>query len=116
MNQAERRQTLIYVLCLRRHDKICNLAREFGVCERTIRYDVEALSCEYPIKTERGRHNGGVWVAEEYYLHQRSSGENVLNREQIDVLNKAISCMNNNHDKEVLNGIRIQFSPRPVVP
>lgn len=116
MNRTERRQTLIYVLCLRRHDKICNLAREFGVSERTIRYDIEALSCEYPVKMECGRYNGGVWIADGYYLYQRTSGENVLNKEQLDVLNRAMSCMSNDHDKDVLNGIRIQFAPRPVVP
>lgn len=32
-----------HVLCLRRHDTYDNLAHEFNVCKRTIRYDVAAL-------------------------------------------------------------------------
>lgn len=51
MGQTERRLNLLHILCLRRHDTYDNLAHEFNVCKRTIRYDVAALMCEFPIET-----------------------------------------------------------------
>lgn len=48
MKALERRQALIETLCKRRHDKVCNLAFEFGVNERTIRRDIEQLSLSFP--------------------------------------------------------------------
>ena len=47
MRQTERRLQLLHVLCLRRHDTYDNLAHEFNVCKRTIRYDVAALTCGF---------------------------------------------------------------------
>lgn len=63
---TERRAALLRVLCLRRHDTISNLAAEFGVSERTIRRDIEDLSCTEPIYTQSGRYGGGVYVSENY--------------------------------------------------
>ena len=56
MSPSERRQRLLEVLCLRRYDTCANLAHEFHVCQRTIRYDIEILMCSYPIETVRGRY------------------------------------------------------------
>ena len=39
MSASDRHQRLLEVLCLRRHDTYDNLAHEFNVCKRTIRYD-----------------------------------------------------------------------------
>ena len=51
----DRQQQLISLLCQRRSDSIQNLAMELGVCERTIRRDIEELTLTYPIETVRGR-------------------------------------------------------------
>ena len=60
MGTAERRRQMMLLLCRRRHETMRNLASEFGVSERTIRRDVEALSCTEPIYTQPGRYGGGV--------------------------------------------------------
>lgn len=68
VNITERRWKLLKLLCKRRYDKISNLAIEFGVSERTIRRDIEALSLYEPIYTMAGRYSGGVYVVEGYYF------------------------------------------------
>ena len=67
----ERREAILAVLCKRRQETIDNLAQEFGVSRRTIRYDIEELSCDYPIESMRGRDGGGVRVADGYYVGRR---------------------------------------------
>ena len=62
----DRQQQLISLLCQRRSDSIQNLAMELGVCERTIRRDIEELTLTYPIETVRGRYGGGVRMADWY--------------------------------------------------
>ena len=59
----DRQQQLISLLCQRRSDSIQNLAMELGVCERTIRRDIEELTLTYPIETVRGRYGGGVRIS-----------------------------------------------------
>ena len=63
----DRQQQLISLLCQRRSDSIQNLAMELGVCERTIRRDIEELTLPYPIETVRGRYGGGVRMAVWYF-------------------------------------------------
>lgn len=63
LNPWERRQKLLEVLCLRRHDTCVNLSHEFGVSVETIRRDIRELTCSYPVETVSGGH-GGVRVAE----------------------------------------------------
>ena len=53
MRPNERRAAIFDALCIRRHDTVENLASEFGVSEKTIRRDIEELSCSYPIETVR---------------------------------------------------------------
>ena len=55
MASTERRQKLLEVLCIRRHDTCDNLAHEFHVANSTIRRNLEILTCSYPIETVRGR-------------------------------------------------------------
>ena len=62
MTQTERRQELLEVLSRRRHDTYSNLACEFNVSRMTIRRDILALMCSYPIKTVHGGRHGGVKV------------------------------------------------------
>ena len=66
--EDERSATAAYqLLCQRRSDSIQNLAMELGVCERTIRRDIEELTLTYPIETVRGRYGGGVRMADWYF-------------------------------------------------
>lgn len=100
MSTNERRQRLLEVLCIRRHDTYDNLAHEFHVSKSTIRRDIAALTRDYPIITVSGRYGGGVWIEEGFYLKHRSK----LNPKQIAVL---ISVRNESvgERREVLNSI-----------
>ena len=60
MTPTERRQKLLELLCIRRHDTCDNLAHEFHVSSATIRRDIAVLTCSYPIETVCGRYGGGV--------------------------------------------------------
>lgn len=53
MTPTERRQRLLEVLCVRRHDTCSNLAHEFHVAKSTIHRDLDILTCSYPIETVR---------------------------------------------------------------
>ena len=55
----DRQQQIINLLCQRRSDTVQNLAAELGVCERTIRRDIEELTLTHPLETVRGRYGGG---------------------------------------------------------
>ena len=83
MTATERREAILDVLSQRRHDQVKNLAVEFGVTERTIRTDIEILSCSYPIETVRGRYGGGVRVADWYHRDRKT-----LSPEQVDLLKR----------------------------
>lgn len=83
MGAAERRQEIMRVLCRRRHETVKNLSFEFGVSERTILRDIEALSITEPIYTQCGRYDGGVYVTEGYKMDRMymTDGElTVLNK------------------------------------
>ena len=82
MSPSERRQELLETLCRRRRDTIGNLAQEFGVSKRTIRYDIEILSCSYPIKTISGN-GGGVKIEDWYHLNRKT-----LNPTQLELLTR----------------------------
>ena len=68
MRTTERRNAILKTLCRRRYETIPNLANEFEVSERTIRRDIEVLSYTEPIYTQTGRHSGGVYVVDGYYM------------------------------------------------
>ena len=67
MNPWERRQKILEVLCLRRHETTGNLAHEFNVSRGTIHRDLIILTCSYPIESIQGGH-GGVRVADWFHL------------------------------------------------
>lgn len=71
MTPSERRDAIIDVLCKRRQDTVANLAYEFGVSVRTIKYDIEELTLAHPIETIRGRYGGGVRIADGYYAGRK---------------------------------------------
>ena len=70
MNAHQRRQKILQILCLRKHEKICNLASELGVSERTISRDIVALSLEAPIYTIPGRYYSGVYIDKSFSLNK----------------------------------------------
>ena len=55
MNTMNRRMEIINILIIRRHITTNELAQELGVSTRTIQYDIQALSPDYPIYTKPGR-------------------------------------------------------------
>ena len=97
MRPNERRAAIFDALCIRRQDTVENLASEFGVSEKTIRRDIEELSCSYPIETVRGRYGGGVKVADWYHPHR-----NILSNEQQHVLSELLGTCNA-HQANVLH-------------
>ena len=105
MSPNERRQALLEVLCRRRHDTYDNLACEFGISKRTIRYDIEMLMLSYPIETVSGRYGGGVKVADWYHHNQKT-----LSPEQAALLKKLAPSLQGD-DLEVMNSIISQFAP-----
>lgn len=82
MSANERRMQILEVLCDRRHESIDNLAFEFGVSRRTIRYDIEMLTCSYPIYTTQGN-GGGVHVVDGYRF-----GRKYMTEEQTELLER----------------------------
>ncbi|MBP3652535.1 MAG: DeoR family transcriptional regulator [Clostridia bacterium] len=105
MTQTERREAIREYLFSERFANIENLANEFGVSKRTIRYDVEALTCLYPVETVRGRYGGGVKLAD-WYHPSRSK----LAPEQMALLKKLAPSLNGS-DLVVMNSIISQFAP-----
>ena len=67
VRNGDRQQQIINLLCQRRSDTVQNLAVELGVCERTIRRDIEELTLRYPLETVRGRYGGGIRMAAWYF-------------------------------------------------
>ena len=68
MNTMNRRIEIINILIIRRHTTANELAQELGVSIRTIQYDIQALSPQYPIYTKPGE-NGGLFIREDYNPH-----------------------------------------------
>lgn len=76
----ERRQLILEALSDRRFETVSNLAHEFGVSIRTIKYDLEILSCSAPIFTMQGN-GGGIRVADGWYI-----GRRYLHKDQEELL------------------------------
>ena len=92
----DRQQQLISLLCQRRSDSIQNLAMELGVCERTIRRDIEELTLTYPIETVRGRYGGGVRMADWYFQDRQTDSQTtaLLKRLAIGLYGEDLDEMN----------------------
>lgn len=110
MSAADRRQRLLEVLCLRRHDTYDNLARDFNVSKMTIRRDVAALMCSYPIETVHGGRHGGVKVLNGFYVNHHNSDRTILTPKQVSLL-KRLSSLLTGDDLATLNSILLQFAP-----
>jgi len=105
MSAIERRQRLLEVLCLRRHDTYRQLAHEFGVSRETIRNDVEILMCSHPIETVRGRYGGGVQVKDDYPSYRKT-----LNAKQVTLLIR-LSAQLDGDDLATISSIIFQLAP-----
>jgi len=103
MTANERRMALLEVLCLRRHDTRENLAFEFGVSKRTIEYDVQILSANYPIFSVQGK-GGGIYIMEGYRLNKR-----YLTDKQSEVLQELALTLSG-EDKRVVLSVLKDFS------
>ena len=62
MDTVERRGELVKTLCRRRYERVENLAADFGVSERTIRRDIEALSRVVDMAAEYTSPKGSRWT------------------------------------------------------
>ena len=109
MSPAERRQELLEVLCRRRHDTYDNLARDFNVSKMTIRRDVAALMCSYPIETVHGGRHGCVRVMDGFYLNHHNTERRCLTPKQVGLL-KRLSSQLEGDDLDTLNSILLQFA------
>lgn len=98
MTASERRQAILEVLCMRRHETRENLATEFGVSKRTIEYDVLQLSLEYPVYTTQGN-GGGIHVMDDYRLDRPR-----MNEKQTALLNKVLTTLSG-EDAETMKQI-----------
>ena len=103
MSTSERRREILNRLYSGEKLKREQLAAEYGVSERTIRHDVEALECEYPIETVKGRY-GGIRMSPRY-----RPGRKVLTKEQIAAIRKAAGFLTG-EDRQALMSIIAQFS------
>lgn len=63
------------------------LAQEFNVSVRTIQRDIFELTFIFPIYIKNGRHEGGVYICEDYPL-----GRRYMSKEEIDLLVK-LKCL-----------------------
>ncbi len=90
MNSTERRNKIKQILFFRKSIKTAELAQELGVCERTIRRDIELLSESEGIYTEQGRYLGGIYVIEQFNPYDKK-----VTTEEIDLLLKILFYIEN---------------------
>ena len=100
----ERRRAILEVLCQRKQDTMKNLANEFHVSLRTICYDIDELTRNYPIVTIRGKYKGGVKIADGYRLDRK-----YLNLEQRHLL-KRLSKTLSGKDRNIMESILRDFT------
>ena len=110
MTPSERRQRLLEVLCVRRHETCDNLAHELNVSNATIRRDIAVLMCSYPIETICGRFGGGVRVLDGNYQNYKHSGQKALTPKQMALL-RSLRGQLAGDDLDTLNSIIVQFAP-----
>lgn len=92
MGTAERRNEILRILCRRRHETIENLASELAVSKRTIRRDIDVLSMTYPIYTQTGKYNGGIYVMDGFFLERM-----YMNDTELDILKKLYTIAQNSN-------------------
>lgn len=98
MKATERRQALLEHLCEVRQSTLENLAFEFSVSISTIRRDVLELSLSYPVYTVCGKYDGGVYIANDYFL-----GKQYLSEKQRNVLESLLPTVDDDQRKVLLS-------------
>lgn len=109
MTTIQRRIEILRILSRCRQTKIVSLAQELGVCDKTIRRDIDFLSTDYPIYTIRGKY-GGVFVTDNFRLDRM-----YMNEEKIALLKKLSSKIENGDvltksEKETFDAIIAEYS------
>jgi predicted DNA-binding transcriptional regulator YafY len=99
----ERRQSIIEYLCEVRETTYENLMFEFQASKRTIQNDILELSLSYPIYTQAGRHGGGIFIAQDYYL-----GKQYLRPEEKELL-ETLSSSVGDDQRKILESIIRKF-------
>ena len=104
MTADERRQYMLNRLFSGEVLKSEQLADELNVSERTVRRDVDAITCEYPVEAVRGRYGGGIKMADWFRPSRK-----VLTKEQIAAIRKAAQFLDG-EDRQALMSVISQFS------
>ena len=102
MNAIERREEIMRILIVRRHETMQVLASEFGVTDRTIHNDITILTAKYPLKTSRGI-GSEVSIPDSFNPHK-----NILSVDQMNVLEELIPKANE-HQQTVIKQILAAF-------
>lgn len=100
---AERRQQIIEYLSECRRATVSEVACKFNICEKTVKNDIEVLSCSYPIYTVQGN-GGGIRVADGWYLSR-----SYLSEQQEALLRDLMSGLQA-QDRETMNAILAKFA------
>lgn len=104
MSPSDRRRAILEYLCEVRHSTCESLGQRFGVCERTVRNDIQILMSSYPVETVKGRYGGGVCVPDWFQIYKKT-----LNPAQSDYLKKMRS-ENSGAEREIIDSILSQFT------
>lgn len=99
----DRRQALLDILMIRRHETVPNLMQELGVSRCTILRDIAILTRSHPIETVQGK-GGGVYVADGYYTDRR-----YLKADQEALLKKLLPGLQV-EDQKVMQSILVAFA------
>ena len=104
MGCQERRTAIMEFMAQNRQSTIDELCREFHVSRSTIKRDILALTCTYPLYTTQGRYGGGVFLENWWY-----PSRNTLAPKQVEVLRRLAAAVDD-EDRAVLNSIITQFT------
>lgn len=106
MTSVERRKEIMRILTVRRRETAPRLAAELNVSERTIFRDIETLTLDYPVETQRGG-GGCIKVADWYHPHR-----SIFSRDQEEVLSQLLS-ISDEHQANVLRQVLAEYgSPK----
>ena len=101
---SERRLAIRDAISERRHTTVRELARDFGVCERTIFRDLEAISATTSFYYSRGT-GGGVHATDGWYASKR-----YYTGEQEAFLRKLQEGLQTDSDKRMMESILNAFA------
>lgn len=108
MNTTHRRLEIMSILIVRRRATANELAQELGVSIRTIYYDIQALSLDYPIYTKQGD-NGGVFISDSYNPYINS-----LSFLELQTLRELAALVEDRHSKVLIQIIHKYGSDKVV--